>query len=443
MSFALLTDLYELNMAASYLRRGMEQPATFSLFVRALPPDRGYLVAAGLESCLGILEEFRFEPEDLDHLRDVLHFSEADLRHFADLRFRGDVWAVPEGRVVFAGEPLLEVTAPIAQAQLVETLLLNQLTFQTAIASKAARCRVAARGRALVDFALRRTHGTDAGMGVARATAIAGFAATSNVEAGRRFGLQASGTMAHSYVEAFATERDAFVAHAEDFPATPTFLVDTYDTLGGVRTAIEVAQELGLDDAMGIRIDSGDLGALAREARRMLDAAGLGGARIVVSGGLDEFDVDALVGGASPAPIDAFGVGTRIGVSADAPSLDTVYKLVEYAGRPVRKLSQGKATAPGAKQILRHPSMRDDVVALRHERLEGYEPLLVPVMQRGRRIAGDSTSIDAARARFDADLALLPQDTLRLKQPESPPVRWSDQLTQLTERVGARLREER
>jgi nicotinate phosphoribosyltransferase len=443
MSVALLTDLYELNMAASYLRRGMDQPATFSLYVRELPADRGYLVAAGLGSCLDFLEEFRFESEDLDHLRDVLHFPDADVRHFAGLRFHGDVWAVPEGCVVFAGEPLLEVTAPIAQAQLVETLLLNQLTFQTAIASKAARCRVAARGRAVVDFALRRTHGTDAGLGVARATAIAGFAATSNVEAGRRFGLAASGTMAHSYVEAFATERAAFLAFAEDFPTATTFLVDTYDTLDGVRTAIEVARERGLGDAIGIRIDSGDLAALAGEARRLLDAAGLRGARIVVSGGLDEFDVEALVGGAAAAPIDAFGIGTRIGVSADAPSLDTVYKLVEYAGRPVRKLSKGKATAPGAKQVLRHRSMRDDVVALRHEVLEGYQPLLVPVMRGGHRDAGDSTDIDAARARFDADLARLPPDALRLRQPESPPVRWSDELTQLTERVSARLRDER
>ena len=443
MSIALLTDLYELNMAASYLRRGMDEPATFSLFVRALPADRGYLVAAGLQSCLDVLEAFRFESEDLDHLRDVLHFPEADVRHFAELRFRGDVWAVPEGRVVFAGEPLLEVSAPIAQAQIVETLLLNQVTFQTAIASKAARCRVAARGRAVVDFALRRTHGTDAGMGVARATAIAGFAATSNVEAGRRFGLQVSGTMAHSYIEAFATEHEAFLAFAEDFPTATTFLVDTYDTLGGVRTAIEVARERGLGDAVGIRIDSGDLAELAAEARRMLDAAGLRGARIVVSGGLDEFDVDALVGGASPAPIDAFGVGTRIGVSDDAPTLDTVYKLVEYAGRPVRKLSPGKATAPGAKQVLRHPSMRDDVVALRHEALEGYQPLLVPVMQSGRRMAGDSTGIAAARARLDADLALLPPGALRLRQPESPPVLWSDGLTRLTERVSGGLRQER
>ena len=443
MSLALLTDLYELNMAASYLRRGMDQQATFSLFVRELPADRGYLVAAGLESCLDVLEEFRFEAEDLDHLRDVLHFSQADVGNFAGLRFRGDVWAVPEGRVVFAGEPLLEVTAPIAQAQVVETLLLNQVTFQTAIASKAARCRVAARGRAVVDFALRRTHGTDAGLGVARATAIAGFAATSNVEAGRRFGLQASGTMAHSYVEAFATEREAFLAFAEDFPTAPTFLVDTYDTVGGVRSAIEVARERGLGDAVGIRIDSGDLAALAGEARRMLDAAGLRGARIVVSGGLDEFDIDALVGGASPAPIDAFGVGTKIGVPADAPSLDTVYKLVDSGGRPVRKLSQGKATAPGAKQVLRHPSMRDDVLALRLEALEGHQPLLVPVMRGGRRLAGDSTSIEAARARLDADLALLPESALRLRQPESPPVRWSDELTKLTERVSARLRSER
>ncbi|HEX9124537.1 MAG TPA: nicotinate phosphoribosyltransferase, partial [Actinomycetota bacterium] len=317
MGGALLTDLYELNMAASYLRRGMNRPATFSLFVRRLPPGRGFLVAAGLEPCLEFLERFGFESDDLVYLRDELGFDAEALGAFRELRFDGEVWAVPEGRIVFADEPLLEITAPIAVAQLVETYLLNQISFQTTIASKAARCRLAARDRDVVDFAFRRTQGVDAAMAVARTTAIAGFASTSNVEAARRYGLRVAGTMAHSYVESFHTEADAFRAFAQDFPGRAVFLVDTYDTVNGVRTVVEVIRELGLTDRLGIRLDSGDLGQLSLEARRILDDAGLAGVRIFASGGLDELDVDRLV--QAGAPIDAFGVGTRVGVSADAP----------------------------------------------------------------------------------------------------------------------------
>jgi nicotinate phosphoribosyltransferase len=240
---ALWTDLYELNMAASYLRRGMDRPATFSLFVRRLPPTRGFLVAAGLADCLEFLETLRFETDELDALRELGGFDETDLAAFAALRFTGSVRAVPEGRVVLANEPLLEVTAPIAQAQLVETYLLNQVTFQTMIASKAARCVVAAAGRDVVDFSFRRTHGPESAMSVARASAIGGFRGTSNVEAARRHGLQPVGTMAHSWIQAFPTEREAFRAFAQDFPERTTFLVDTYDTLEGVATAIEVARE--------------------------------------------------------------------------------------------------------------------------------------------------------------------------------------------------------
>ena len=267
------------------------------------------------------------------------------------LRFGGEVWAVPEGRVVYANEPLLEITAPIAVAQLVEPYLLNQITFQTTIASKAARCVVAAAGRDVVDFSLRRTQGLDAALAAARCSAIVGFAATSNVEAARRYGLQPSGTMAHSYIESFASEKEAFRTFARDFPGRTTFLVDTYDTLNGVRTAIEVIGELGLSDNLAVRLDSGDLGELSRGARTLLDDAGLQHVRIFASGGLDEVELDRLVRGG--APIDAFGVGTRMGVSADAPSLDSAYKLVEYDGRPMLKLSEAKATEPGRKQVFR------------------------------------------------------------------------------------------
>ncbi|HET9723377.1 MAG TPA: nicotinate phosphoribosyltransferase [Actinomycetota bacterium] len=436
MPSALLTDLYELNMAASYLRRGMDQKATFSLFVRRLPTNRGFLVAAGLEPCLGFLEDFRFDGSELEHLASSLGFDDATLEALRALRFEGDVWAVPEGRIVLADEPLLEITAPIAVAQLVETYLLNVITFQTTIASKAARCVIAADGRDLVDFAFRRTQGVDAAMAVARATAMVGFAATSNVEAGRRFGLPVAGTMAHSYVESFPTERDAFVAFATDFPTRTTFLVDTYDTVNGVRTAIEVIRELGLTERLGVRLDSGDLDALARRSREALDEAGMRHVRIFASGGLDEADVDRLV--RAGAPIDAFGVGTRVGVSADAPFLDSVYKLVEYDGRPVLKLSAGKATAPGRKQVFRGTG--GDVIALRDEPVpEGHEPLLVPVMDGGRR-TGPPRTLATARQLFRGDLSRLPEPARRLRDPDPPGVRLSDPLLQLTDSVGADMR---
>lgn len=423
---ALLTDLYELNMAASYLRRGMTQDATFSLFVRRMPPNRGFLVAAGLEPCLAFLESFRFEEDELEHL-GRLGYDDDTLEAFRGLRFTGEVWAVPEGRIVVADEPLLEVTAPIAVAQLVETYLLNVVTFQTTIASKAARCVIAARGRDLVDFAFRRTHGVDAAMAVARATAMVGFVATSNVEAGRRYGLPVAGTMAHSFIEAFPTERDAFTAFARDHPTRTTFLVDTYDTANGVRTAIEVIRALGLADRLGIRIDSGDLDALSREARRILDEAGLPHVRIFASGGLDETDVDRLV--RAGAPIDAFGIGTKMGTSADAPYLDSVYKLVEFDGRPVLKLSAAKATLPGRKQVFRGP--QGDVIGLRDEPTpDGHEPLLVPVMREGRRIS-PAEPLAEARRRFEADLAALPEAARRLDDPEPPTPRVSDALQAL------------
>ena len=431
MAGALLTDLYELNMAASYLRRGMDRPASFSLFVRRLPPDRGFLVAAGLEPCLEFLDGFAFEEDDLRYLADKLGYDPETIERFRNLRFDGDVWAVPEGRIAFADEPLLEVTAPIAEAQLVETYLLNQISFQTTIASKAARCRIAARDRELVDFAFRRTQGADAAMAVARTTAMVGFVSTSNVEAARRYGLPAAGTMAHSYIESFPSEADAFRAFAEDFPDRTTFLVDTYDTLNGVRTAIEVIKELGLGSSgrLGVRLDSGDLEALARDVRAILDQAGLPNVRIFASGGLDETDVDRLV--TAGAPIDAFGVGTRVGVSADAPYLDSVYKLVEYDGRPVLKLSEAKATAPGRKQVFRGPD--GDVIGLRDEPVPpGTEPLLVPVMFGGRR-TGPPRSISTARRLFEADLVRIPRAAKRVQDPHAMKPTSSPALVRLTD----------
>jgi nicotinate phosphoribosyltransferase len=441
MAPGLLTDLYELNMAASYLRRGMTQPATFSLFVRELPPQRGFLVSAGLEDCLSFLEGFRFEDDELTYCRDELGFDAETVSAFRGLRFTGDVEAVPEGRTVFAGEPLLEVTAPLPEAQLVETYLLNQITFQTTLASKAARCVIAADGRDVVDFAFRRTQGIEAAMAVARCSAMVGFAATSNVEAARQFGLPAAGTMAHSFIEAFPTEAEAFRAFAEDFPDRTTFLVDTYDTVDGVRTAIEIIREMGLSGRLGIRLDSGELAALARESRALLDQAGLREVRIFASGGLDEFSIDALV--RPGVPIDAFGVGTRMGVSADAPYLDSAYKLVEYDGRPVMKLSPGKATAPGPKQVFRSGDPADDVIGRREESVPpGSVPMLEPAMRGGRR-TGDPEAVAGARARFEADLDALPSAAKAIADPRAPVAAPSKALTKLTDEARASLGEGR
>src|SRR6266545_2958548 len=339
MTGALAADLCELNMAASYLWRGMVGPATFSLLSAAFRPA-GRPDGHGLEDCLTFLERFHFDEDERARLGDTLGFNEPALDAFRRLRFTGEVWAVPEGRMVFAGEPLLGVTAPIAEAQLVEIVLLNQVTFHTAVASKAARCRIAAAGADLVDFAFRRTHGVDAAMAVARASAIVGFVATSNVEAARRFGLQAAGTMAHSFIEAFPDQRAAFRAFAEDYPGRCTFLVDTYDTLGGVRAAIDVIRQLGLRDQLGVRLDSGDLGALAVQTRRLLDQAGLGEVRIVASGSLDEFLIAELT--ARAAPIDAYGVGTKMGVSAEG------VEAAGLAARPIWPDARSGPRDPGA-----------------------------------------------------------------------------------------------
>lgn len=425
----LCTDLYEIRMAASYLERNMTAPATFSLFSRKLPPDRGFLVSAGLADCLDFLEHFHFDADECAYLEEVVGLPESALARLADLRFTGDVWAVPEGRVVFGGEPFLEVTAPFPEAQLVETALLNFVTYQSSVAAKAARFRIAAPRADLVDFAARRTHGLEAAMAVARASSVVGFAGTSYVAGARRFGLRALGTMAHSYVEAFEEERAAFRAFAEDFPESMVFLVDTYDTLAGVRAAIDVARETEPPRHIGIRLDSGDLGALALESRRLLDEAGLTDALIMASGGLDEHRLGMLT--AARAPIDVYGIGTRMGVSFDAPSLDSAYKLVEYDSKPMMKLSSGKLTAPGAKQIHRGPE--GDLLSLRDEKTPaGREPLLQPVMRAGARL-NPPEPVAAARGRFEQDLRWLPEQARRLHEPVPVEVDHSSALRELTE----------
>lgn len=436
MSRVTTTDLYEVTMALSYLKERMDGTATFSLFVRDLPPGRGFLVSAGLESALDYLTEFLVTPADAGDFAAALRRPRRELEPLVGLTFQGEVRAVPEGRVVLAGEPLLEVTAALPQAQLVETYLLSRLSHQTTIASKAVRCALAAAGHPVVDFSLRRTHGPEAGMQAARVGAIAGCAGTSNVAAATRWHLRASGTMAHSYIEAFPDEEAAFRAFARAHPGPVTFLVDTYDTVKGVAPAARVLNDLQLGPGCAIRLDSGDLGALARRARAALDTAGLQDVAIIASGGLDEYGIDALV--RTGAPIDTYAVGTRVGTSADAPYLDSAYKLVEYDGRPVMKLSSAKATAPGRKQVFRTAG-EPDQIALRDEPVPpGAEPLLRPVMTGGRR-NGPNDHLAAAHARLLADLSALPAPALRIHAPEAPRPVVSRRLSRTTSDVRLRL----
>ncbi|MBI4310358.1 MAG: nicotinate phosphoribosyltransferase [Chloroflexi bacterium] len=441
--WALLTDLYELTMAQTYMKEGMNGRATFSLFVRRLPPDRGYMVVAGLEDVLRYLQRLRFSSEDLEYLRSTKIFDDAFLSYLEGFRFTGEVWAAPEGGVLFANEPFLEVTAPIAEAQLVETYVINQVHLQSMLATKAARCAWAARGRRLVDFGLRRTHGADAGMKAARSCYIAGFHATSNVLAGKAYGMPIAGTMAHSFVTSFPEEIDAFRAYARTFPDSSTFLIDTYDTVEGAQKAAVVAKEM--EEAghrlRAVRLDSGDLLALSRQVRHVLDEAGLPYVTIFASGGLDEYQVADLL--LAEAPIDGFGVGTRMGVSADAPFMDIAYKLVEYAGRPVLKLSSDKVTLAHRKQVYRRsgPDGRflEDTLALRDEALNGAgEPLLVKAMEDGRML-GAPPSLEEVRRRFREEFARLPEQHKALREAPAYPVHLSPGLADLQSRLEREL----
>ena len=417
-AFALFTDQYELSMLQSYRAEGMDGLAVFSLFVRRLPPTRNYLLACGLETVLDYLEELRFTVEDLAYLRRIEQFSPDFLEALADFRFAGDVFAVPEGTPVFANEPILEVEAPISQAQLVETFVMNQVHLATVLASKAARVVDAADGRAVVDFGSRRMHGIDAALKAARAFFIAGLDATSNLLAGSLYGVPVSGTMAHSFIQAHDSEMAAFRAFARQFPAT-ILLVDTYDTLDGVRRVIELSRELGeVFRVRGVRLDSGDLGGLAKAARDLLDEAGLPRVKIFASGGLDETEIARLI--AEGAPIEGFGIGTALGVSQDAPGLDIAYKLVAYEGRGRLKLSAGKPILPGRKQVFRLEEdgrAIGDVIARAEESLPG-RPLLQPVMRAGRRLRPADPLADM-RGRAFAERALLAPE-LRGLSPADP-----------------------
>ena len=416
---ALLTDLYELTMLEAYHEEKMTEVAVFSLFVRRLPERRNFLLACGLDDVLTFLETLRFDAAAIDYLASLGRFSDRFLAHLAQLRFTGDVYAVPEGTPVFAAEPIIEVAAPIAEAQLVETIVMNQIHLQTVLASKAARVVEAAQGRQVVDFGLRRMHGIDAGIKAARAFHVAGVHATSNVAAAQAYGLRAAGTMAHSYVQAHEDEYDAFRAFVRLYPDT-VLLVDTYDTIAGVRKVVELAKEMGAGfQVSAVRLDSGDLAALAFETRRIFDEAGLA-VGIFASGSLNEDEIARLV--AAGAPIDAFGVGTDMGVSRDAPALDIAYKLVEYAGQGRLKLSTGKAVLPGRKQIFRveRDGVADhDVLAGHHEQPCG-RPLLQQVMKGGERLPQGRVALSAARARARVEIDCLPARIRRLDPAEPP-----------------------
>ncbi len=404
----LLTDLYQLTMLQAYLAEGMLDTAVFELFVRRLPAQRRFLVAAGIGVLLDWLEDLHFSADDLDWLARDRRFDRRLLDALAELHFSGDVDALPEGTVCFADEPIVRVSAPIVQAQLIETRLLNLMQFQTVVASKAARCVLAADGRRLVDFGLRRAHAGEAGLLAARAAWLAGFDATSAVAAARWFDIPLAGTMAHSYVQAHRREHDAFLQFARSHPRGLTLLIDTYDTEAAARQLAEVLPAWRREgiELSAVRIDSGDLAAHARAVRAIFDAAGLPEVQVFASGGLDESAIQRLL--AEHAPIDGFGVGTALVTSEDAPALDCAYKLVAYAGEPCRKRSEGKATWPGAKQVWRRhddDGMPHDVVGLLDETLPGT-PLLQPMMRDGRRIERDSLA--QARQRCAGQLAALP-----------------------------------
>ncbi len=439
---ALFTDLYEITMAASYFRERMHGVATFSLFVRKLPKGRSFLVAAGLDDVLEYLSTVRFSDEAIEYLRSLGRFEADFLESLRTVCFTGSARAVPEGSVVFPDEPLVEVTAPILEAQLVETAVINFCHFQTVIASKAVRSVLAARGRPVVEFGLRRTPGTDAGMKAARCAYLAGAEASSNVLAGLAYGIAPMGTMAHSYVVAFPEEIDSFRAFARAFPDHTTLLIDTYDTVAAAHKAVTVAREMEARGHRlgGVRLDSGDLAVLSREVRRVLDAAGLDDVRIFASGGLDELAIDDLV--RHGAPIDAFGVGTRMDVSADAPYLDMAYKLVCYDGRNVLKTSAGKETWTGEKQVYRFRDaadrFREDRLALRDEPppADG-EPLLQTVMTDGSPLPGARPGLAAIRGHCAAQVAMLPEAVVRLREPGPYPVSYSDRLVSVQRALKA------
>lgn len=439
----LLTDLYELTMAAGYLQTGFDAQATFEVFVRHLPPHRNYLVTAGLEQALEFLENVNFARDEIDFLRQHPMFRRIGSEFFeylAGFHFTGDVWAMPEGTLAFPGEPVMRVTAPIIEAQIMETFLLATLSYQTMIASKAARIFTAARGRQVVDFSARRAHGGPASLLSARAAEIGGCLGTSNTLAGQLFGIATYGTQAHSWVMAHENEAGAFEAFLDTFPEGSVLLVDTYN----VRNAVKKIIAKGRKPA-GIRLDSGDLTADSRWARRALDRAGWKDVKIFASGDLDEYRIEQML--RKGAALDAFGVGTALGTPGDAPHLNLIYKLVEVERggeiREAAKFSHAKATYPGRKQVFRHVSKKGelagDTIALADEPPDGGEPLLVEVMRGGRRVA-PAEPVSGLRERCMASLARLPEKYRQINKAAVYPVRYTKRLTAMRDAVKKRVR---
>jgi len=445
-NMAMLTDLYELTMCASYFDNRKLEPASFDLFIRKLPPNRSYLLFAGLEQVLRFIERMKFTEEHIKFLKSQ-GFKEDFLDYLRNFKFTGDVWAVPEGTIVFPNEPLIRVTAPIIEAQLIETFALNTVNLQTTIATKASRVVYAAKGKPVIEFGLRREHGVDAGMKVARASYIAGCVGTSNVLAGMKYGIPVFGTMAHSFVMFFSNEVDAFRAFTKTFPDKSTLLIDTFDNIKGAENAIVVAKELEEKGfkLRGVRLDSGDLASISKKVRKMLDENGLGYVQIFASGDLDEYRIEELL--RKGAKIDSFGVGTKMGTSADRPYVDIIYKLCEKVGgkgefQPIMKLSEGKATLPGRKQVFR---LRDaegnfvkDVIALEDEKVDG-EPLLVKVVEKGK-VVYNFPTLEEIRERALENLSRLPEKYKRLRNAAKYPVELSPKLKKLIRELRRKLK---
>ncbi len=445
--FALLTDLYELTMCASYFDNKIKDIATFDLFIRQLPPNRSYLIAAGLEDCLNYLENLKFSEEHIKFLKSKKIFKNDFLGYLKNFKFTGDIYAMPEGTIFFPNEPIISVTAPIIEAQIVETFLLNAINLQTTIATKASRVVNAARQKPVVDFSLRRTQGTDAGLKVARSSYIAGCIGTSNVLAGMKYNIPIYGTMAHSFVMAFENEEKSFEAYAKTFPDSSTLLVDTYDTLKGVEKARKIAKRLESKGhkLKAIRLDSGDLASLSKSARKILDSNGLKHVDIFASGNLDEYKIEELLN--KGAKIDAFGVGTSMGVSKDSPYCDVVYKLVEISNHgkhlPTMKLSQGKVTYPGKKQIYRitdkNGNYVKDILALEDEKIYG-EKMLTEFMENGK-IIQKMPSLNETRKAAKENLARLPDKYKKLMNPINYDVKISGKLRKLTQKLNKALKQ--
>ena len=431
---ALVTDLYELTMAAAYFESNFEATATFDLFVRSLPQDRGYLIFVGLEQALAFLEQVRFKPEEIEFVRShpmFVHISPDFFEYLANFKFTGEVWAMREGTPVFGEEPLIRVTAPIIEAQLVETFLLNSIAFPTMVATKAARLVEAAQGRGVIEFGTRRAHGAEAGLLAARASYIGGCMGTSNVEAGYRFGIPTYGTVAHSFVMSYEDEGEAFRRFSEIYPEQSILLLDTYN----VQRAVEKIVALGLRPK-GVRLDSGDLAAQSKIVRAMLDRAGLNDTKILASGDLDEFIITRML--AQQAPVDVFAVGTALVTSKDAPSLGAVYKLAELEqegkSRYTAKLSEDKATYPGKKQVFRYADpdgcYQRDVIGREGERHDGAEALLAPVMRDGRQLSA-GPSLDEIRDHVARSLHRLPSKYRELRNAPKYPVSYTEGLRDL------------